>query len=444
MEPSNVFIVGLDDKNLDVLCAQPFAERYRFHALSGHEEVQNGGEVELPELLDRMERRLQEFPGRIDAVVGYWDFPVSTVVPILCRRFGLRGPDLEAVVKCEHKYWSRLEQRQVIEEYPRFALVDLDGPAKPPEGLRYPMWIKPVKSYSSELAFHVADDAQYAKAVAAVREGVGRLGEPFEFVLDRLDLPPEIAEAGGQACLAEESLTGEQVTVEGYSCDGRIEVYGIVDSVNYPDTSSFLRYQYPSALPDSVQDRLADISRRVIARIGLDNSTFCIEYFCDLDSGRIGLLEVNPRHSQSHAELFEQVDGIPNHYCQIAIALGEDPRLPRRQGPYALAAKWFLRRFTDGRVTHRADDEALERLCGEIPGVKTIPLVDAGARLSEVSQATDSYSYELAHVYTAAADQKELRDKYTRAVAALDFRFDEDLGDTGTGAGGTGKEAERA
>ncbi|GGR92980.1 hypothetical protein GCM10010252_34560 [Streptomyces aureoverticillatus] len=441
MEPSNVFIVGLDEKNLAVLCAQPFAERYRFHALSAYEEMQNGGEVPLPGLLDRMERTLEEFPGRIDAVVGYWDFPVSTIVPILCRRFGLRGPDLEAVVKCEHKYWSRLEQRKVIEECPRFALVDLDGPAKPPEGLRYPIWIKPVKSYSSELAFRVADDTQYEEAVAEVREGIGRLGEPFEFVLDRLDLPPEIAEAGGQACLAEEALTGEQVTVEGYSFDGRIEVYGVVDSVNYPGTSSFLRYQYPSALPGAVQERLADISRRVIAQIGLDNSTFCIEYFCDMDSGRIGLLEVNPRHSQSHAELFEQVDGVPNHNRLISIALGEDPRLPHGQGPYAIAAKWFLRRFADGRVTHRADDEALERLCAEIPGVKVIPLVDADTRLSDLPQATDSYSYELAHVYTAAADERELRDKYTRAVAALDFRFDDD---PGAGAGSTGKETGRA
>jgi hypothetical protein len=38
-----------------------------------------------------------------------------------------------------------LEQRRVIDEYPRFGLVDLDKPALP-DGLRYPVWVKSVTS----------------------------------------------------------------------------------------------------------------------------------------------------------------------------------------------------------------------------------------------------------------------------------------------------------
>ena len=44
------------------------------------------------------------------------------------------------------------------------------------------------------------------------------------------------------------------------------------------------------------------------------------------------VLEVNPQHSQSHAELFEQVDGVPNHLAMLRLALGRDPELPPRQG----------------------------------------------------------------------------------------------------------------
>ncbi|MFC7309604.1 acetyl-CoA carboxylase biotin carboxylase subunit family protein [Streptomyces monticola] len=425
MEPADIFVLGLDEKNRAALEELPLAELYRFHPLLTHDELQQG-EIPIAEFLERARRQLTEFGKPVDAVVGYWDFPVSTMVPILCREFGLRGPSLEAVVKCEHKYWSRLEQRKVIDEYPRFGLVDLEGPPRPPEGLRYPLWLKPVKSYSSELAFKVRDDEEYAAAVAEIREGIGRLGRPFEHVMDRLDLPPEIAEAGGQACLAEETLSGAQVTVEGYSWGGRVEIYGVVDSLNYPGTSSFLRYQYPSTLPDEIQDRLAEVSRKVIAQIGLDHSTFCIEYFCDLDTGTIGLLEVNPRHSQSHAEVFAHVDGIPNHHCMVSLALGEDPQLPYRQGPYKTAAKWFLRRFEDGVVSHRASEKDIERLREEIPGVGVVLHADVGDRLSELPQASDSYSYELAHVYAAAAGEAELRDKYERCVRALDFRFEDD------------------
>ncbi|MBC9726261.1 acetyl-CoA carboxylase biotin carboxylase subunit family protein [Streptomyces sp. TRM68367] len=428
MASVNIFVLGLDDKNLEILRGLPGAADYHYLSLLSRDELQFS-DTPVSGLLHKAERQLEAFRGSIDAIVGYWDFPVSMMVPILCRRFGLRSSSLEAVVKCEHKYWSRLEQQKVIVEYPRFALLDPAGPVRPPEGLRYPMWVKPVKSYASQLAFRAEDDAQLAAALAEIREGIDRIGKPFEYILRQLDLPPEIAEAGGRTCLVEEELSGTRATAEGYSSDGRIDIYGVVDSLTYPGTPSFLRYQYPSALPPHILRRMEDLSKRVITQIGLDNSTFCIEFFCRPErtgSGEITLLEVNPRHSQSHAELFREVDGVPNHHCMISLALGKDPRLPRRQGPYALAAKCFLRRFHDGRVLHRAGAEEIDRIRREIPGVDVVPVVDEGMRLSQVPQAHDSYSYELAHVYVAAFDERELQHKYDRCVAALDFRFEEE------------------
>lgn len=157
--------------------------------------------MDLVALIGRACAQLESFGGSIDAIVGYWDFPISSMVPILAERFGVRSASLRSVVMCEHKYWSRLEQRKVIDEYPRFALErDRVLPAE----LRYPVWLKPVKSFSSALAFRVEDDRDFVRAVGEIREGVGWVGEPFQMVLDLLDLPAEIAEAGGQACLAEE------------------------------------------------------------------------------------------------------------------------------------------------------------------------------------------------------------------------------------------------
>ena len=196
----------------------------------------------MQDLLDEALRQLELFDGRVDAVIGFWDFPVSTMVPMLCQRLGLRWASLESVVKCEHKYWSRLEQRRVIDEYPRFGLVDLDDDPTLPDGLRYPVWLKPIKSASSALAFRVENLQQLRQAAAAIRDGVGRMGSLFEFVLAQLRLPPELSGIGGRACLAEEAAVGAQVTVEGYSFQGDVHVYGIVDSITCPDSSSFLRY----------------------------------------------------------------------------------------------------------------------------------------------------------------------------------------------------------
>jgi hypothetical protein len=426
MPPANVFVLGLEEKNVEILREDPQADQYRFHPLLDVEELQVG-EVDLADLVGKAQRQLEAFDGRIDAIVGYWDFPVSSMVPILNRRFGLRGASLEAVVKCEHKYWSRLEQQKVTDAHPRFALLDLDSSdaVRPPEGLSYPMWVKPVKSYSSELAYRVADDAEFDEAVAAMREGVGRLGTAFGHVLEQLDLPAEVAEAGGRACLAEEAMSGRQATVEGYSHDGNIEIYGIIDSLVYPGTSSFRRYQYPSALPSRTRERLEEVTRKVISQIGLDNSTFNVEFFCREQEDDVRILEINPRHSQSHAELFELVDGSPNHHCMVALALGRDPRLPHRQGPYRVAAKCHLRRFADGVVRDRATHAEIDRLSEEIPGVSVVPVMDVGDRLSDKPHAHDSYSYELAHIYLGADDERQLEAKYDRCVEALGFRFEE-------------------
>ena len=62
-------------------------------------------------MLQEAEGQLNSFDGSIDAIVGYMDFPVSTMLPILCRKFNVRSPSLESLLKCEHKFWSRSVQR---------------------------------------------------------------------------------------------------------------------------------------------------------------------------------------------------------------------------------------------------------------------------------------------------------------------------------------------
>lgn len=415
-------MLGLDDWNRELMQRVPDADRYDFHGLLTIEEMQVG-DIPIVDLLNTAEKKLAAFDGQIDAIIGFYDFPVSTIVPLLCRRFGVRGPSLEAVLRCEHKYWSRLEQREVITELPPFALVDLDDP-RPPTEVGYPFWLKPVKSFSSDLAFEVTDDEEFARAVTEMRDGVARVGEPFEYVLAQADLPQEIAAAGGQSALAEQAMTGERAAVEGYCRGSEVVVHGVLDSLVYPGVSSFLRHQYPSQLPAPMRERLADVSKQVIEHIGLTDTTFSIEFFCDPATGDVGLLEINPRHSQSHADLFEQVDGFPNHHYLIKAALGEDPRRPQGGGPYDISARWYLRRFEDGIVTRIPSTSDIERVEREIDGVRVRAKVGEGQRLSDM-EFQDSYSYQLAEIIVGARDVDEMEEKYERCVAALPFEFEE-------------------
>lgn len=422
--PLNIFVIGLDEHNRALLEGMRNAHQYRFHGVLTYPEIY-GPKVSLDDLLARARRIIDAFDGPTDAIIGFWDFPVSAMVPLLRQRYGLFSASLAEVLQCEHKYWSRLIQQTVISEVPRFALVDPHAEPVPPAGLRFPMWIKPVKSFASMLAIRAEDEAGYVAAVRKIAAGIGRLGAPFEALMKHVALPPEIAAAGGQVCIAEEALTGQQVTVEGFRYRGRVVIYGIVDSLHYPGTSSFLRYQYPSSLPPAVQARLVDLSTRVIEAIGLERTTFNIEYFWDAASDTMGLLEINTRHSQSHADLFAHVDGISNHEILLNLALDSEPELPRGHGRYPLAATCFVRRFRDGVVRRHPGAQDIARIERQVPGTHIEVHARSGERLSARTHGQDSYSYLLATVFVGAGSEAELTEKFEQVASALPYEIDD-------------------
>lgn len=424
----NIFVLALDQENREVLEELDHPDHQFLGLLEPDRLVGAGAEdLDLPALISQAEEQLSAAPGAVDAIIGFWDFPVSCMVPMMCGPRGLPSAPLEAVAKCEHKYWSRIEQQKVIDELPNFGLVPLERAGEHdelPAGLDFPVWLKPVKSASSDLAFHVADQGQLDACMEEIRAGVDRLGEPFQHVLDQLDLPEEIERVGGSAALAEESVSGAQLTVEGFEDAGRLHIYGIIDADTYADSPSFRRYVYPSQLPAGVQDRLVDSTTKVIRQLGLTNSTFNIEYFWDSATDRLALLEVNPRHSQQHAWLFEQVDGVANHEVVVQLGLGQSPELISRRGPWAVAARYFLRHFTDGVVTRCPTTADVERIEATIPGVTVELVAEEGQRLEDLSQ-QDSYSFELALVHVGARDIDDLEEKYRQCREGLVFEIDE-------------------
>lgn len=420
----NVFVLGLDQHNLEILRRLPGAADLAFHRLLRREELQ-GVLVDVCELLYRAEEELDSFDGPIDAIVSFWDFPMVTMLPILCARRGLPSADLLAVLRCEHKYWARVVQAAAIDEVPAYGLLDLDIPEPVlPEGMRYPVWIKPVNSASSEGAYKLEDEDDLRRRLPEVRAVIDRLGRPFQQMLDMVELPAEIERIGGSACLVEEAVSGRQLTLEGFSHDGEVVVYGVVDSFSYAGSSSFLRYQYPSQVPWPVQEHLSDVARRVIAASGLTESTFNIEFFWDETTDAVNVLEVNARHSQSHALLFEMVDGVSNHQAMVDVAFGRTPQLPHRTGPHAVAAKWFMRRFRDGIVRSVPTGEQIAELERELPGTSIEITAGPGERLSG-RIAEDGYSYVLGTVYTGGADEDTLAHAFRRCMETLDFEIDE-------------------
>src|SRR6056297_62115 len=112
--------------------------------------------LSIPEMLETARRRMTEVPGGAHGVASFFDFPGTILAAYLAREFGLPGPGIDPVLKCEHKFWSRLEQQKVVGDFiPTFRVFDPfdEGDVYSGLGLLAPFWIKPIKSFRSFLAF---------------------------------------------------------------------------------------------------------------------------------------------------------------------------------------------------------------------------------------------------------------------------------------------------
>ena len=424
-DKKNIVVIGLDDFNLPLLAKIQNANDYDFLKLFSYRDIVRPKDIDPEHLLARADGELATL-SRVDAIVGYWDFPTSTILPILRQRRGLPGPSLEAVLKCEHKLWSRLEQRAAAPEVvPAFCAFDpFDDNAADSLDLTFPCWIKPVTAHSSYLGLKVRNKEEFEAALPCLRHGIAYFGEPLAVLLKSIELPQEVASLDGHACIAEEIISkGSQCTLECYVLRNNVVIYGAVDSLREgKHRSSFQRYQYPSCLPRRVIERMVDVTNRVIARIGLDNTPFNIEFFWDRRSDTIRLLEINTRISKSHCPLFWMVDGMSHHEVMVEVALGNRPAMPHRLGHHKLAAKFMLRRFEDGIATRTPGEEDVRAMKRKYPDAMLRLIVNEGSRLSDV-WLRDSYSYEFAELFLGAASQKQLLAGYRDCLDILDFRF---------------------
>ncbi|MFO7729536.1 MAG: D-alanine--D-alanine ligase [Spirochaetia bacterium] len=425
----NVFVVGLDDANRRLLERTPHASEYIFHGLLNHADLFETYDFPIADMIRRSTEQIREFQTRtrqsVDAICGYNDFPVSTMLPLICREFGTRSPSLESLMKCEHKYWSRLEQQKSIADHiPAFAAFDpFDDNALDKLQLDYPFWIKPIKSSGSFLGFRIENEKEFLEAVPLIREQIGLISDPFGYILEQLELPAEVAWVLPHYCMAEGIIGGRQCTLEGYVLNGWIESTGIVDSIRYENGISFFRYEYPSSLPYKIQERMIRITEKILSSIGFDNSAFNIEYYWDRGRDKIWLLEINTRVSESHSDIFEKVDGASNQAIPVDVALGRDPEFPYQKGEFPRAAKFFWRVFENGVVKAVPTEDELKRVEREIPGTVIRTQVSPGMRLDELLE-QDSYSYAICYLFIGGEDQKDLLDKYIRCQELLTFEIE--------------------
>jgi hypothetical protein len=335
---------------------------------------------------------LARVPAR--GVVGTKD-QSALLAAILADRRGFVGPSPRALLACQHKPTSRSIQRLVAPSAtPAFAILD----GAPP--FRLPFFAKPVIGRLSQSVVRVetVDDLQ---ALVEVDDYVTKYGRIA-------------ALAGGHpdavhGFLAEELLTGLEVTLEGYVRQGAVTTIGVTDSVKYPGTLSFERFEYPTTLSDEREAELSDVVARVIPALGLDDAFFNVEFFVP-DDGPAQIIEVNGRLASQFAPLVQRLHGRSTYDALFALVAGEDPAWETGR-PDGVGVSYVVRVFEDAFV--EAVPEPEEDL--EV-------LVRPGLRLSEQG-VNDTQSYRLAILYGSGETREEAVARCRERVAGLSFRL---------------------
>jgi len=425
VKKKQVFIIGLDEFNLQKLQNLPRAQECEFLPALYTSEIRDVEEYDIGKLIELCFQRIEE-KGSIDGVATYYDFPGSILVPIIAEKYKVSGPSLESIMKCENKYWSRLEQSKVISEHiPIYKAFDpFDEKAFETLQMIPPFWVKPIKSFRSFLAYRINSEAQFYEVMKDIQKHIHFISQPFNDFMGMYHMPEEFTSMK-ETCIAESTIGDRQCTLEGYVYNGRVVAYGLVDSIREADRPSFARYEYPSSLPQEIQFRMADITRRIINQIDMDNCPFNVEFFYDQTADEVYLLEINPRISQAHGDIFEKVHGVSHHSIMLDLAIGQKPKTLSYNGEYNKAANFMLRTFEPGRVIKVPSEEQTNMLKSTMPNLEISLRVAEGMHLNDL-QGQDSYSFELANIFIGGRDQQELIEKYNNVLNSLTFHIEYD------------------
>lgn len=355
----------------------------------------------------------------VTAIASTDDYPGSIYASIIAHYNGLRGARPAALLQCQHKYNSRLMQKRYVPEVtPDFILFDTLQDIKNSElkEINYPIFVKPVKSYYSVGANKAVNPEQLKEMLAQAMLPKSFLSH-FDWFLKTFGG----CEVGSCSVLVEGYLSGLQVTLEGYCFKGEVYIIGIVDSIMFPGTISFARFEYPSSLSQEVQERMAVAARTIIGAMHLDNCMFNIEFMYNPMTDTIGIIEINPRMSAQFADLYEKVDGFNSYQILLDILTGKKPTTYIKQGKHVLAASCILRIFENKKVIQVPTTKQIDRFYQQFPDGRFYADVKEGMLLSDILQDGKSYRYGLIHI--GASSLNDMFDKFEQAKKMLPFNL---------------------
>ncbi|MDH4174535.1 MAG: ATP-grasp domain-containing protein [Betaproteobacteria bacterium] len=351
---------------------------------------------------------------RLDGVISNNEHFGAPIAAVLAEKLGLPGNDPRVVITAQHKFYARQAFAQIAPEAAaRCAVFPYALRRREDLPFELPCFVKPVRATYSVLARRVErfDELQRHLAFWPFEKWViKRLVKPFndlmrwytDYALDAHHL------------IAEEILPGVQVNMDGYVHEGSVHVLGVVDENMYPGTSAFCSFEYPSRVPAEAQAKMTALAAKLLAGMGYRHGFFNLEFSWDPASGRIAVIELNPRMASQLSYVYECVDGVRPYEALLALATGDAPPAIAVASRFSHAASFALRKFDGRPLAAHPTAEQLARARHEFPEAQLMLYLKRGASLTREMKWLGSYRYAVVNM--AATSQQALYERF-RAFA---------------------------
>ena len=356
---------------------------------------------------------------QIAAVVSTHEQFGALAASLLAEKLSLPGTSLKGLLTAQHKYLARQIHREVLpDNVPPFCGFRYDADVTRAITIDYPIFVKPVKAAFSVLAKRCQDEAAlraHLKFRVWEKFIIKRLTWPFRRVsVEHID-----CKIDADCFIAEGCVDGAlQVCVDGYAHNGKVHILGTVDSVMYPGTNAFMRFEYPSQLAAEHVEKLEIVARRAVEAVGLSHGLFNVELFFDPKTERITIIEINPRMAGQFSDLYERVDGKSLWSLELDLALGKTPTWPRREGQFGSAASFVFREFGEA-VKQPPPEHQQSWLTKAYPDARLFLDIKHSTSRARETKWLGTYRYALVHM--GGADHDDLMLRFGNVCEHLDF-----------------------
>jgi len=364
-------------------CAFERVEGHRFHFVdAGISHWEASPQFDPVAYLDRCRAVMND--ERVGAVVSTHDLG-DLIAAVLAKEAGLPGPSPEAVFLCLHKLYGRRAEVDPIRCQP--LLLDEALPE-----MTYPAYLKPPWLKLGLLGFKVTSDDELRDAMKLARRELPAWTRQYYRLFERAINLAKYPLATTDMMLVEEFIEGRQVTVEGWSLGGEIQIWAMTDTNTFPGTRVIDNFSTPSRVDAETAETLRTKTIETIRAFGFDGGFFNIEFW--LTENVVRLTEVNGRSAACFGGIYELGLSADIFAAVADVATGRPPRqLPKASG--RVAGQFNVITFDDDFAGNLLDYEAAAAMpefsAFRRADKRVRPVSEFGVVLGQIEIAGESY-----------------------------------------------------